>query len=215
MAPEARYELPPERLGRWLGRWAAAHPGPHRSAFTAAEARFSAADGASLLARPVIGGLPEGELDGFADGPLLAHVRAERTVGVLLVRLGAHAAGVFEGDRLVASKVDRRLVHGRNRAGGQSQRRFERRRAGQARGSLQAAAEVAVRVLLPHAARLDAVVGGGDRGAVADVLADRRLAPLAALRVERTVEVPEPRLEVLEAMPARFRSTLLIAREGG
>jgi hypothetical protein len=206
-----RHELPPERLARWLDRWAAAHGPLARTTGDAESVTFTGADGATVECRPVIGGLPAG----VDVAGLLAHVARDRVVGVLLVRLGAHAAGVFEGDALVASKVDRRLVHGRNRAGGQSQRRFERRRAGQARRSLQAAADVAGRLLLPHAAQLDAVVGGGDRGAVAEVLADRRLAPLAALAVEQIVDVPEPRLEVLQAMPARFRATVVIAREPG
>ena len=80
-------------------------------------------------------------------GELLAHVRKERVVGVLLVRLGGHAAGVFAGRRLVAAKVGSRPVHGRRRAGGSSSGRFARRREGQARVALEAAAAVAARVL--------------------------------------------------------------------
>src|SRR5215472_10270806 len=67
-----------------------------------------------------------------------AHATADRTVGVLLVRLGGYAAGVFQGTEpiLVASKVGSRLVHGRSAAGGQSQQRFARRRENQARQAL-------------------------------------------------------------------------------
>jgi Actinobacteria/chloroflexi VLRF1 release factor len=210
-----RYELPPERLASWLDRWAGAHDPVARTSTTADAVTFEAADGAAVECRPVIAGLPERDAPGFHAGPLLEHVARPRVVGVLLVRLGAHAVGVFEGERLVASKVDRRLVHGRNRAGGQSQRRFERRREGQARQSLQAAAALAARILLPHAERLDAMVGGGDRAAVTEVLADPRLRPLAALAVPAVVDVPEPRLEVLRSMPGRFRATVVIARKPG
>src|ERR1700728_4037396 len=61
---------------------------------------------------------------------IAAHAAAGRTVGVLLVRLGGYAAGVFTGapPRLADSKVGSRLVHGRSAAGGQSQQRFARRR---------------------------------------------------------------------------------------
>ena len=107
--------------------------------------------------------MTRGELEGFAVGPLLEHVSRERRVGVLLVRLGGHASGVFEGRRLVDSKVGSRLVHGRHKKGGSSARRFERRREGQARLALEQAADTAARVLLPHAASLDALVTGGDR----------------------------------------------------
>jgi hypothetical protein len=210
-----RYELPPQRLARWLDRWADTHAPVARSATTADRAVFEARDGAAVACLPVIPALPETSAAGYDPGVLLEHVQRDRVVGVLLVRLGAHAVGVFEGDRLVVSKVDHRLVHGRNRAGGQSQRRFERRRAGQARRSLQAAADVAARLLVPHAERLDAMVGGGDRGAVAEVLGDARLGALAAKAVPAVLDVPQPRLDVLESMPDRFRATVVIPREPG
>jgi len=130
-------------------------------------------------------------------------------VGVLLVRLGGHAAGVFAGRRLVDSKVGSRNVHGRHRAGGSSQQRFARRREGQARVALEAAADEAARILLPHRRDLDAVVLGGDRRALAEVLDDVRLRPLAPLVTDRVLDVPDPRLKVLQATPDRFRATVI------
>lgn len=135
------------------------------------------------------------------NGPLLEHVRRERTVGVLLVRLGGYAAGVFVGEALVASKVGSRPVHGRSAAGGWSQQRFARRREGQAVVALQAAADAAAATLLDKG--LEAVVTGGERTAVDTVLADRRLAPLRALVTGRLLDVPDPRLTVLRGV--RFR----------
>ena len=135
------------------------------------------------------------------EGELLDHVLRERTVGVLLVRKGGHAAGVFVGDRLVRSKVGSRQVQGRSAAGGWSQQRFARRREGQAAVALDAATETAVRVLLTEP--LDAVVTGGEKGAVAAVLADPRLAPLRPLVQARVLDVPDPRLKVLEGVPYR------------
>ncbi len=184
---------------------------------TVAEERvtFAAAGEATLICRPPFPPIAgTGAHAGFVPGPLVDHALAERHVGVLIVRLGAHAVGIFEGDRLVASKVDRRLVHGRHRAGGQSARRFERRRAGQARQSLEAAADLTARILVPEAARLDAFVTGGDRSAIADVLKDVRLAPLVAKLDARVLDVPEPRLEVLRRTPEAFRATRVELREG-
>ncbi|MFC4532706.1 acVLRF1 family peptidyl-tRNA hydrolase [Sphaerisporangium dianthi] len=137
---------------------------------------------------------------------LVAHAAADRVVGVLLVRLGGHAAGVFEGRRLVVSKVGSRLVHGRSAAGGWSQHRFARRREKQAGEASRAAAEVAARVLLPRADALEAVVLGGDRRAVDALRADRRLAPLFALEAAPFLDVPDPRLAVLQDTPDDFRA---------
>ena len=200
-APIERYEIPPERLGRWLERWSAAHGRPAVRADGDA-LLLRGQDGAQLRALPPFPPAPA------SVGGLLAHVEQERRVGVLLVRLGAHAAGVFEGRRLVSSKVARRQVHGRNRKGGSSSGRFARRRANQADASLAAAADVAARILLGP--KLDAVVLGGDRQAARQVLEDDRLGPLRALVQERVIDVPEPRLDVLRAAPDRFLATVLV-----
>ena len=174
---------------------------------------FVAAGGERVACEPPFPPLPSevrGSRSGFDPAPLLDHVGRARTVGVLLVRLGGHAAGVFEGERLVDSKVGSRLVHGRHRKGGSSSGRFARRREGQARAALQQAADVAARVLEPWLNRLDAVVLGGDRRALDAVLADPRLAPLRPLAVDRIYDVPDPRLAVLRAMPDRFLATIVL-----
>jgi Actinobacteria/chloroflexi VLRF1 release factor len=197
-----RYELPPERLGRWLERWAEAHGGVDSTSRTDAVVTFAAGDGAVVECEPPFPPL---------QGDLLEHVARERVVGVLLVRLGGHAAGVFRGRRLVDSKVGAKPVHGRHRKGGSSSGRFARRRAGQARVALAAAADVAVRVLRApaEAGELDAVVLGGDRSALSTVLDDTRLAAVRALAVERVLTVPDPRLRVLEATPDAFLATVV------
>jgi hypothetical protein len=206
------FEVPPERLGRWLERWAADHGGAVRTTVRPGRVTILAADGTRLDADPPFPPLPDGalgEADGLVIAPLLEHVARDRVVGVLLVRLGGYAAGVFSGDRLVASKVGNRLVHGRNRKGGSSSGRFARRRENQARDALGDAADVAARVLLPHVDDLEHMVLGGDRRALAGVLEDPRLRRLQRLAGERVLNVPDPRLNVLRATPERFRATQL------
>ena len=130
---------------------------------------------------------------------IAAHAGADRTVGVLLVRLGGYAAGVFSGSppRLETSKVGARLVHGRSAAGGWSQHRFARRREKQAATALGAAADTAVAVFGPYRGRLDAVVLGGDRRTVTGLRDDPRLGPYFDRAVDRFLTVPDPRLAVL------------------
>jgi hypothetical protein len=137
-----------------------------------------------------------------------AHAIADRTVGVLLVRLGGYAAGVFTGSdaHLATSKVGARLVHGRSAAGGQSQQRFARRREKQASEALHAAADTAAAVFAQFEGKLDAVVLGGDRRAIASLGDDPRLRPYFGLAVERFLTVPDPRLAVLRGTPRLFRA---------
>ncbi|MBK5307281.1 MAG: hypothetical protein JJD92_11395 [Frankiaceae bacterium] len=188
--------VPPERIERWVAGFAERH-GPVASVTGPNAVLLTAADGATAHCEAPFPPL---------TGSLVEHALIDRRVGVLLVRLGGYAAGVFEGRRLVASKVGSRQVHGRSAAGGQSQQRFARRREGQARVALGAAADNAVRILVPEAARLDAVVLGGDRSAVDEVMTDRRLAALCPLVTGRLLDVPDPRLKVLEQTPDLFRA---------
>lgn len=147
---------------------------------------------------------------------MATHAGADRTVAVLLVRLGGYAAGVFSGSppRLEASKVGARLVHGRSAAGGWSQHRFARRREKQAATALGSAADTAVAVFGPHLGRLDAVVLGGDRRTVAGLRDDPRLGPYFDLAVDRFLTVPDPRLAVLRETPRMFRCVRIWIADG-
>jgi VLRF1 release factor-like protein len=204
-------EVAPERFARWVATFAGRHPG------TVAEPGpvvmvLRAGDGAAAHCHPPFPPVPRPP--GAPAGPageaalIAAHASAARTVGVLLVRLGGYAAGVFEGDppALVASRTGSRLVHGRSAAGGWSQHRFARRREKQAAQALEAAADAAASVLGGYPGVLDAVVLGGDRRAIAGVRADPRLRPLFDLAVDRFLTVPDPRLAVLRGAPPLFRA---------
>ncbi|GAB1823227.1 acVLRF1 family peptidyl-tRNA hydrolase [Herbidospora sp. RD11066] len=195
--------IPPSRLPRWLTNFAARHGGPPAEDGTPDLVIFTAPDGAVAECH-----VPFGPLRGTPGAErLIAHVSLERRIAVLLVRLGGYAAGVFEGDRLVASKVGSRLVHGRSAAGGWSQHRFARRREKQADEAMGAAADVAARVLLPSLEKgLAGFVVGGDKKAIDELRPDRRLAPLFALETGPFLTVPDPRLTVLEKTPEEFRA---------
>jgi hypothetical protein len=147
----------------------------------------------------------DGAEPGRLAAAIAAHAAVPRTVGVLLARLGGYAAGVFTGypPALADSKVGSRLVHGRSAAGGWSQHRFARRREKQASEAMGAAADTAVMVF-GRGPKLDAVVLGGDKRAVAELRGDSRLAPYLALATERFLTVPDPKRAVLEGTPAQF-----------
>ncbi len=154
-AGSARWlDVSAERFPGWISSFARRHGDP-ASLLTAAAGgamAFTAPDGAVAECHPPF---PESfALPPGLAGPdeiaaaLAAHARAPRAVGVLLVRLGGYAAGVFTGypPALADSKVGSRLVHGRSAAGGWSQHRFARRREKQANEALDAAADTAAAV---------------------------------------------------------------------
>jgi Actinobacteria/chloroflexi VLRF1 release factor len=194
-------------MSRYIGR---ANAAKRLAPLEGASGRAVYADGSArlgtvtetLVVRPPFPLRHEGEYDVVHVQPLLDEIAEDHRVGAVLVRLGGYAVGVFDGERLVASKVGQRLVHGRHRAGGSSANRFRRRREEQARVLLQEVGEVADRVLAPERARLDAVALGGDRTAVRGMIELRpELEWLESLALERFFTVPDPRQTVLERLP--------------
>jgi hypothetical protein len=146
-------DVSPERLVSWIVTFGRRHgdAGLAASGDAQGQLTFTAADGATAECHPpfpqphrpdsavpalvagaeagVGGPDPEG-----AAAAMAAYAAADRTVGVLLVRLGGYAVGVFAGapPQLLSSKTGSRPVHGRSAAGGWSQHRFARRRENQA-----------------------------------------------------------------------------------
>jgi Actinobacteria/chloroflexi VLRF1 release factor len=208
-------EVPPERFVSWIVGFAERHGGADRVAVswpagTEGAVTFSVADGAAAECHPPFPSpSPSAGISGVLEvaAALAADAAADRTVGVLLVRLGGYAVGVFSGapPRLVSSKTGSRPVHGRSAAGGWSQQRFARRRENQAATALRAAADAAAEVFSPYGpAGLDAVVLGGDKRSAAGLHDDARLTAYLARAAGRFLTVPDPRLAVLRDTPRAF-----------
>jgi predicted RNA methylase len=180
-----------------------------RAVYASGTARFELAD-ATLAVTPPFGLAHEHVYDSIVVEPLLEALRADHTVAALLVRLGGYAFGVFEGERLVVSKVGARFVKGRHKKGGSSSGRFRRRREGQERDLVREAASEAVRVLGPWRDEVERVALGGDRSAVSRMLAaEADLAWVEPLALERFFTVPDPRRRVLEELPYQLYAARL------
>jgi Actinobacteria/chloroflexi VLRF1 release factor len=200
-----------ERFPGWISSFARRHgdSGSLGITLTDGAAAFAAEDGAVAECHPPFPesfAWPEQSISpADAAGLIAAHAQVPRSVGVLLVRLGGYAAGVFTGypPALADAKTGSRLVHGRSAAGGWSQHRFARRREKQANEALDAATATAAAVF-GRAPRLNAVVLGGDKRAAAELRDDPRLAPYLALATERFLTVPDPKRAVLEGTPKLF-----------
>lgn len=225
-------KVAPERLERWIAGFDERHGGVARVGTTEAhldgdavaadvDGDVSDQDAASGTASGPEGALvleaTDGSIAVFEPAPgmaalpdltpeaFVAAAGAYRRIGLLLARKATVGIGVAVGPDLVVSKVDSHYVQSRTAAGGWSQQRFARRRDNQAKAAAGDAADLAVRLLLPEAAALDALVTGGDRRTVETILADRRLAPLLPLVADRFLDVADPRHAVLAAAVAQAR----------
>jgi hypothetical protein len=189
----------PERLAGWLERFATSHGGAEVTAGTEyVDAR--AADGCAAHCQ--------------VPFPLVDHALIGRRYGVLLIRRGGYAAGVFDAGTLLASKVGNRYVQGRTAAGGSSQQRFARRRDNQASALVGSAVEVALRIIAPEGPTLDALITGGDRPLLAAALADPRLAKLAALPRGPWLAVGDPRQKILIEAGKSARAVRITITDG-
>jgi len=169
-----------------------------RTSYGGRSARIETAD-ETLVVTPAFGLEHAAEYDRVELGPLFEALARQHTVAAILVRRGGYSVGVFDGERLVASKVGTRFVKGRHKKGGSSANRFRRRREEQERELLDAATATARPVLEPYRDRIEFVALGGDRGAATQVA--EQLPWLTARRLERFFDVPDPRQRVLERLP--------------
>ncbi len=153
-----------------------------------------------------------------ADGPDVATLGelldARLTVGVVLLRLGRYAVGVVEGDRLVATKTGSRHVKSRHRAGGSSQRRFERSRERLIRELFDKACEVTGNVFGPHLARIDYVLLGGERQTLGGFVKRCRLMrDLTPKTLSRRLTVERPGQAALDGIAAEVWKSEVITFE--
>jgi len=203
-------EVPPDRLVGWVNRFAGRNDGLTAVVTDGLTVTATGGDGTEATIDVPFG--PMTVDDAEPVEALLAHLAALGALGLILVRGGAHSVGVARAGIVLSSSTDRAYLQGRTAAGGWSQQRFARRRDNQRAASYDSAATTAARILTPIASPLAGLVLGGDRRALADVLADSRLAGLAGLPVRTFPDIPEPRRAVLDDIAARSLSVEIVIR---
>ena len=124
---------------------------------------FVAADRIVTI-RPPIPLVSDVRTVGAHTGEMRRLLKSEPVIGVVLLRLGRYAVGVLKGERLIATKTDSRYMKNRHRAGGQSQRRFERSRERLIRELYDKTCEIARTVFSPYIDDMEYVLLGGERG---------------------------------------------------
>ena len=144
--------------------------------------------------------------------PLVELLASEIVTGVVLLRLGRYAVGVLRGDELVASKTGTRHVKSRHRAGGSSQRRFERSRERLIRELFDKTCEVARAVLSPYEAEIDYVLIGGERHTLGRfVKRCRYMRDLGPRTLGRTLQINRPGQRALDGVASEvWKSRVLV-----
>lgn len=151
----------------------------------------------------------------FASGydvePLRSLLQQELTVALILLRLGAYAVGVFQGEKLVSSKVGTGLVHSRHRQGGSSAHRFERHREKQIEYFFDRVCSHVREHLEPNLQLLDYVIYGGERQTLLSFRKQCRfLEQFDDCILESRLNVREPKQATLEAAITQVWSTTVI-----
>jgi hypothetical protein len=188
--------VPFARLPGWLDRFETRHPGCSWSN-AGSEVVGTCPDGSTATVSVPFGAVSADDQSGRdARAALVEYSERQWRIGLLIVRRGGFAVALTSGTRVLESKVGRRHVQGRTKAGGWSQQRFARRRDNQARQAFDAATDHAARVL--GTTDLDALAVGGDRLALSRVLADDRLTRLRGLPRVRLGAVGDPKPGIAE-----------------
>jgi VLRF1 release factor-like protein len=140
--------------------------------------------------------------------PLLAVLEANYTVGVALLRLGRYLVAIFQGEGLLSTKTDSRYVKGRHRAGGSSQRRFERIREGQMRRIYDETCAVVRSQFEPYAQQLDYILLGGERFTLSGLLkVCPYLQQFQGITLNRRLNVRDPKRDTLEEVRGMLRQS--------
>ena len=137
--------------------------------------------------------------DTWNEEPLWTLLDSERTVGVVLVRLGRYSVAVYRGGGLVTSKTDSRYVKGKHHAGGTSQLRYTRVREGQMRRLYVKVCETIRAQFEPVASELDHVVLGGEKFTLNGFLkVCPRLDEYKNIILKRRLNIRDPKRDTLD-----------------
>ena len=139
--------------------------------------------------------------EGVASKPILDILDSEPVIAVVLLRLGRYAVAVLRGDKLLATKTDTRYVKSRHRAGGSSQRRFERSRERLVRELYDTTCRISRGVFEPYLRDMDYVMLGGERGTLNGFVKRCRLMQdLESKTLSRILTVDRPNQKALKSI---------------
>ena len=167
-----------------------------------------------LVIAPPFPVLESGLYDSWNDAPLGELLDAERTIGVVLVRLGRYSVAVYRGADLESSKTDSRYVKGKHHAGGTSQLRYTRIREGQMRRLYIKVCESIRAQFEPVARELDHVVLGGEKFTLNGFLkVCPRLDEYKGITLKRRLNIRDPKRDTLDDLGSTLHESRVWAMD--
>jgi hypothetical protein len=167
-----------------------------------------------LVIAPPFPVLESGLYDIWNDEPLGELLDAERTIGVVLVRLGRYSVAVYRGADLESSKTDSRYVKGKHHAGGTSQLRYTRIREGQMRRLYIKVCESIRAQFEPVARELDHVVLGGEKFTLNGFLkVCPRLDEYKGITLKRRLNIRDPKRDTLDDLGSTLHESRVWAMD--
>ena len=158
-------------------------------------------------------------LEGADTTPLRDLLGSNFLIGVILLRLGRYVVGAVRGDNIVASKSGSRYVKRRHRAGGSSQRRFERSRERLVRELFDKTCQTAREIFDPFQGQIDFLLMGGARHTLAAFVRTCTFLRRSSLvMLNRSLEVNRPGRQAMERIPDevwKSRVVVLTRSAGG
>jgi peptide subunit release factor 1 (eRF1) len=147
---------------------------------------------------------------GFAPAPLKSMLEKDWKLGLILIRLGRWAIGIYEGEKLLGGQAGTGLVHARHHKGGSSANRFARHREKQMEYFFTRIEGHARELLEPRLKEFDYFLYGGARDTLLRI--QKQCIFFKSLEgrvVDRLLSVREPRRSSLEeAVNQAFTSTV-------
>jgi hypothetical protein len=126
--------------------------------------------------------------------PLHTLLHKDYLLALVLIRLGAYSIGIFQGEKLISSKVGTGLVHARHRQGGSSAHRFERHREKQMEAFFTRVCIHVREQLEPHTRNVNFVLYGGTKETILDFRKQCRfLREFNNRTLDRLLNVRDPR----------------------
>tara|TARA_B100001013_G_C24565113_1_gene424198 strand:- start:169 stop:948 length:780 start_codon:yes stop_codon:yes gene_type:complete len=129
---------------------------------------------------------------------LIELIQSDISIGVILVRLGHYAIGILENGTLVDSKTGSRYVKRSHRAGGSSQRRFERSRERLIKEMLDKTCEETMNLFDNFGKNINYLFMGGEKHTLQRFSKTcKYLSKLDTIKLDRVLKVERPSRKTL------------------